>query len=282
MELNSKILLNEDGTYDIMVEEGKDTGVFLEATTEELKKMASAYAESSKKKKEVLKKEVEASKKIAKKAIVKAFLKKAIEKKRKAKKETFKSEFDEYNKILKIIGEASKKFDETAYGIGSPRFHRKDGDFVYPSDAKGDWYSKLLKEKLEEHDMNYGMGQLILEFWDEKFIGRYGRLMEDAFTDFEKVLIAIQKSGKRLLKGKTETLWFHEEDVEPPYHAYFNTEELERLLGNLFDSANMYFQDEVTFKDNEEGDDEDFDYDEQPYKSEIGVSLKLKPKAKLQ
>lgn len=83
MELNSKITFYPNGSYEILIEEGKDSGFFIGVSMEELKEMATAYAESSKKRKEVLKKEVEASKKIGKKAIVKAFLKKAIEKKRK-------------------------------------------------------------------------------------------------------------------------------------------------------------------------------------------------------
>lgn len=86
MELNAKIVLNPDGSYDILLEEKKGSGLFMEVSDAEIKQVSKAYAESSKKKKEILKTEVEAAKKIDKKAKVKAFLKKVIEKKRKAKK----------------------------------------------------------------------------------------------------------------------------------------------------------------------------------------------------
>lgn len=82
MELNAKIFLETDGSYMLLVEEGKGTEAYIEVTEAELKQMAVAYAEASKKKKERGEKAVEEVKRIGKKAKVKAFLQKMILKKK--------------------------------------------------------------------------------------------------------------------------------------------------------------------------------------------------------
>lgn len=66
MELNSKITLFSDGSYEILVEESKGSGVFVEVSQDELKQMAKKYAESSKKKKEEPKKKKEKEEKSSK------------------------------------------------------------------------------------------------------------------------------------------------------------------------------------------------------------------------
>ncbi len=90
MELNAKIFLETDGSYMLLVEEGKGSEAYVEVTEAELKQMAAAYAESSKKKKERGEKAVEEVKMIGKKAKVKAFLTKLIAAKKAKKAEAKK------------------------------------------------------------------------------------------------------------------------------------------------------------------------------------------------
>lgn len=247
MELNAKVILNEDGTYEIMLEEGKGSNVFIEATDAEIKQMAKAYGESSKKKREGLKKDVEASKKIGKKAIVKAFLKKAIKKKL-AKKDNLR--------ILKETIEAGKKALKT-YSRG---FSKSDND------ATQFWSAVELKMKVA--DSSSEVFEFIRDwFYDvlsypvkEDYGGGFATDYTAAPKDYiEDILSGIYRS-LTTSKGKLVKVW--EQDVEPPYSSRVSMEQLERFEEIL---PELSFDEEIEF---EEGD-EDEDYDDRPYHYEV-------------
>jgi hypothetical protein len=249
MELNAKISLYPNGSYELLVEEGKGSDFFVEVSDAELKKMAVAYGERQTKKKERGEKAMEEVKKIGKKEKVKAFLKKLLAKK-KGKKDAVR--------ILKATIDAGKKALETH----TRGFSKKDND------ASQFWSAVEVKMKVA--DSSSPTFEFLRDWFydvlsyevDEIYGGGFATDYSDAPKDYINDILSGLHRALTTSKGKMVKVW--EQEVEPPYSSRVSLEQIERFE-EIFPA--LSFEDEVEFM-REDGEEEDED-DELPYKLEI-------------
>ena len=248
MELNAKILFHPSGSYEIAVEEGKDSGFFLSVSEAELKRMGKTYAEKAKAKKEALKKEVEASKVVGKKAKVRAFLKKSLAKRKSAAAKNPIKVLEEY--IRAGTSEAAK---DTKYASWGSRSGMLFIDTLL-LEMKPEYKTSPIVKALNEWFLR------VLCYGDEKKAD-YEQAPEDFIND---IVSGILKAMKK--PGKMVAVW--EQDVEPPYGSRVDSENLEDLK-DVF--PKMDVEGQVDFESNE--DEDDGDYEDQPYHYTVFVSF---------
>lgn len=263
-ELNAKIVFYPSGSYEIMIEEDKESNLFVEASAAELKQLAEAYAASAKKTKEQLKKDVETSKKIGKKAVVKAFLKKAIEKKRKQKKitskELFKEQLADAKTFLKGFTKGWEK-EENSFSSYRGDWKAMKNDY-FLSLQSANYADKRIDSATEAELTNF-QGKLIKYFEDEYLMYDKTYRYSDAPEEFIKLLKGVIKAGDNYVKGKDTFVKVYEEfEVKPPYSSDLSEKGLRKLLA-LFDGADYDTDEEVKFyeEEAEDNDDEERVYD---------------------
>jgi hypothetical protein len=209
-------------------------------------------------------------KKISKKEKVKAFLKKVIEKQRKSPAASFKRELALFQRIVKACKEGIKNFEEKQYGYSHtlPLWVREKFDTgeAYYSNRKGaaTWYE--IYEAFQDADIKGKAADATLQYWDDQFVAKYGTIKEDAHEDFIHVLEAMLITAKTKKSVELFTV-----DVDPPYEGWFSQDDFTNFAKKVFTTKDMYLESDVEFEG--EGDYEEGDEDEKPYKVYYSIEM---------
>ena len=149
MEIPAKILLYDNGSYEIMVEEAKD--FFIGVEPSDLQKMAMAFSARKKK----LSEEVETSKTLSKKARVKDFLKRVI-KQREEKKRPLEERYEE--------AKAKARSMESDLGRGAGKEYLLEWEIEHKDEL--DAYIKNLQSKVSD-ELKFHHDTYVFAFKDE-------------------------------------------------------------------------------------------------------------------
>lgn len=238
MELNASVTLYPDGRYELYLEEEKGSGFMVSVSEEDLKRLALAYAEAQKKKKEQLAKDVEKSKGLTKKALVKAFLMKVVRKRMAGKtnlrvlKQTIFAGKKALTQHIRAISNADADADafwrlvekELPSGVASSEPYK----FIR------DWFFDVLS-----HEVSAGHAT------------DYSQAPKDYIDD---VLLPIHKAATTS-SGKMVKVW--DQDVQPPYSSRLSLEQMEEFK-ELF--PQMEVEDEIDFQGDEDEEDVPYNY----------------------